>query len=141
MHIGRALRKDSLPEVLAAEHRSALSVVFFGGPIRMGALATAERVSAPAMTKTVAVLEREGMVTRASDPDDDRAVLIRATRKGATAVQRGRDERVRRNERALAQLRPEARQRVAAAMGDLEEVIDLLEHENRRRSRATLPSL
>ena len=141
MHIGRALRKDSQPEVLAAEHRSALSVVVFAGPIRMGTLATAERVGAPAMTKTVALLEGEGMVTRASDPDDDRAVLIRATRKGATAVRRGRDERVRRIEHALAQLSPEARQRVAAAMGDLEEVIDLLEKENRRRSGATLPSL
>ena len=141
MHISRALRKDSQPEALAAEHRSALSVVFFAGPIRMGALATAERVGAPAMTKTVALLEREGMVKRAGDPDDDRAVLIRATPKGATAVQRGRDERVRRIERAIAQLTPAARQRVAAAMGDLEEVIDLLEEENRRRSGPSLPSL
>ena len=140
MHIGRALRKDSLPEVLAAEHRSAMSVVFFAGPIRMGALATAERVSAPAMTKTVALLEREGMVKRAPDPDDDRAVLIRATPKGATTVRRGRDERVRRIERALAQLRPEARQRVAAAIGDLEDIIDLLEKDDRRRV-ASLPSL
>ena len=131
MHIGRALRKDSQPEVLAAEQRSALSVVFFAGPIRMGALATAERVGAPAMTKTVALLEREGMVKRAPDPDDDRAVLIRATRKGATAVRQGRDERVRRIERALAQLAPDARRRVAAAMGDLETVIELLEKENR----------
>jgi len=140
VHIGRALRKDSLPEVLAAEHRSAMSVVFFAGPIRMGALATAERVSAPAMTKTVALLEREGMVKRAPDPDDDRAVLIRATPKGATTVRRGRDERVRRIERALAQLRPEARQRVAAAIGDLEDIIDLLEKDDRRRV-ASLPSL
>jgi DNA-binding MarR family transcriptional regulator len=107
----------------------------------MGALATAERVSAPAMTKTVALLEREGMVKRAPDPADDRAVLIRATRKGATTVQRGRDERVRRIERALAQLKPEARQRVAAAIGDLEDIIDLLERENRSRSGATMPSL
>lgn len=141
MHIGRALRKDSLPEALAAEHRSALSVVFFGGPIRMGALATAERVGAPAMTKTVALLEREGLVTRASDPDDERAVVIRATSKGAKTVRRGRDERVRRIERAIAQLTPEARRRVAAAMGDLEDVIDLLETENRRRSGPTMPSL
>jgi DNA-binding MarR family transcriptional regulator len=141
VHIGRALRKDSLPEALAAEHRSAMGVVFFAGPIRMGALATAERVSAPAMTKTVALLEREGMVKRAPDPADDRAVLIRATPKGATVVSRGRDERVRRIERALAQLRPEARQRVAAAMGDLEDIIDLLEKENRRRSGASMPSL
>jgi DNA-binding MarR family transcriptional regulator len=131
VHISRALRKDGLPSVLAAEHRSAMSVVFFAGPIRMGALATAERVSAPAMTKTVALLERQGLVKRAPDPEDDRAVLIRATAKGARTVRQGRDERVRRIEGALAKLRPEARQRIAAAMGDLERIIDLLELENR----------
>ena len=118
-----------------------MSVVFFAGPIRMGALATAERVSAPAITKTVALLERQGMVKRAADPDDDRAVLIRATAKGASAVKQGRDERVRRIERALAQLEPEARQRVAAAMGDLEDIIDLLERENRSRGGAAMPKL
>ena len=44
VHIGRALRRDQAPGPLAAEHRSALGVVHFAGPIRMGALATAERV-------------------------------------------------------------------------------------------------
>ena len=141
VHIGRALRKDSQPAVLAAEHRSALSVVVFAGQIRMGALATAERVGAPAMTKTVALLEREGMVRRTSDPDDDRAVVIRATRRGVRAVREGRDERVRRIERALAQLGPDARRRVAAAIGDLEAVVEVLEQENRRSDAPSLPSL
>ena len=133
MHIARALRKDTQPGPLAAEHRSALGVVFFAGAIRMGALATAERVGAPAMTKTVAILEREGLVRRESDKRDERAVLIRVTRKGAAAVREGRDERVRRLQHALSQLKPAARRRVAAAIGDLEEVIELLEAENRAR--------
>ena len=139
VHIGRALRKEG-PGPLAAEHRSALGVVFFAGPIRMGALAAAERVGPPAMTKTVALLERQGLVRRDRDATDDRAVLIRATRKGAAAVSAGRDERVRRLERALTRMGPEARRRVAAAVGDLEELIDVLEHENRARGGATLPS-
>lgn len=140
VHIGRALRKDLGPSPLAAEHRSALSVVYFAGPIRMGTLAAAERVGPPAMTKTVAILEREGLVRRAPDPADERAVLIRATRKGAAKVSAGRDERVRRIDRALARLAPIARRRVAAAVGDLEELIDVLERENRARGGATLPS-
>ena len=137
VHIGRALRKDQGPASLAAEHRSALGVVFFAGPIRMGALAAVERVGPPAMTKTVALLEHEGLVRRDRDATDDRAVLIRATRKGAATVSAGRDERVRRLERALARLGPQARHRVAAAVGDLEELIDVLEHENRERGGAT----
>jgi DNA-binding MarR family transcriptional regulator len=140
VHIGRALRKDLGPSPLAAEHRSALGVVYFAGPIRMGALAAAERVGPPAMTKTVAILEREGLVRREPDRADERAVLIRATRKGATVVSAGRDERVRRIDRALARLPPIARRRVAAAVGDLEELIDVLERENRARGGATLPS-
>jgi DNA-binding MarR family transcriptional regulator len=141
VHIGRALRKDLGPSPLAAEHRSALGVVFFAGPIRMGALASAERVGAPAMTKTVAILEHRGLVRRERDPNDERAVLIRATRKGASAVRSGRDDRVRRIEQGLRQLRPDARHRVAAAVGDLEDLIDALERENRAQSGATLPSI
>ena len=141
VHIGRALRKDAPPGPIAAEHRSALGVVYFAGPIRMGALAAAERVGAPAMTKTVAVLGRAGLVTREGDPGDDRATLIRATRRGAAAVTSGRDERVRRLERALRRLSPGARVRVAAAIADLEELIELLERENRERSGAAMPSL
>ncbi len=141
VHIGRALRKDAGPSPLAAEHRSALGVIFFAGPIRMGALASAERVGAPAMTKTVAILESRGLVRRERDARDDRAVLIRATRKGATAVREGRDERVRRIDSGLRRLTPDARRRVAAAVGDLEQLIDVLERENRAQRGATLPSI
>src|SRR6266851_1594820 len=129
VHIGRALRKDLGPSSLAAEHRSALGVVYFAGPIRMGALAAAERVGPPAMTKTVAILEREGLIRRVRDGADDRAVLIRATRRGAATVRAGRDERVRRIERGLRKLTPAGRQRVASAVGDLEELIETLEHQ------------
>ncbi|HKW78662.1 MAG TPA: MarR family transcriptional regulator [Candidatus Limnocylindria bacterium] len=141
VHIGRALRKEAVPSPVAAEHRSALGVVYFAGPIRMGALAAAERVGAPAMTKTVAILEREGLVRREVDRSDERAVLIRATRKGAARVREGRDERVRRIDRALRRMTPGARARMAAAVGDLERLIDVLELENRAAARAAMPSL
>src|SRR4051794_19638156 len=101
VHIGRALRRPEMGEDLAAEHRSALAVVFFAGPIRMGALAAAERIGAPAMTRTVGILERAGLVQREVDPQDSRAVLIRASRRGARMVREGRDERVRRVAGAL----------------------------------------
>ena len=141
VHIGRALRRDQAPGPLAAEHRSALGVVHFAGPIRMGALATAERVGAPAMTKTVGILEHEGLVRRGDDPSDTRAVVIRATRKGSSEVVRGRDERVRRIDHAFRQLPPLARARVAAALDDLDDLVDVLERENRRTTGSgTLPS-
>ncbi len=80
VHLGRALRR--VPRRLATEHASALGLVVFAGPLRIGDLAKRERVGAPAMTKTVGVLERAGLVRRVPDKQDARAVVIRATAKG-----------------------------------------------------------
>lgn len=139
VHLNRALRRDQAPVPLAAEHRSALGVVYFAGPIRMGALAAAERVGAPAMTRTVAILEREGLVTRVRDRSDERAVLIRTTRKGAALVREGRDEREQRIERALRRLAPDARERISTAIGDLERLITVVEREGRTSSYRLRP--
>ena len=43
---------------------SALSVLVFGGAMPIGRLAVAEQVSAPAITKTVAALEADGLAER-----------------------------------------------------------------------------
>jgi len=126
VHINRALRRESEPVGLAAEHRSALGVVYFAGPMRMGRLAATEIVGAPAMTRTVAILEAAGLVRRARDPNDDRATLITVTPKGSRLVTEGRDERVRRIGQALGRLSPDARARLARAVGDLEDLVRLL---------------
>ena len=129
VHVVRALRRPVVGEELAAEHRSALGVVVFAGPIRMGALATAERVGAPAMTRTVGILERAGLVRRDTDRVDERAVLISATATGARMVREGRDERVRRVASALRRMSRESRTRLAAAADDLELLVSELERE------------
>jgi DNA-binding MarR family transcriptional regulator len=54
-----------------------------------------EQVSAPAITKTVAALERDGLAERARSAADRRVVLVRATAKGRTLLERGRAGRVR----------------------------------------------
>jgi len=127
VHVVRALRRPEAGEDLAAEHRSALGVVYFAGPIRMGALAAAERVGAPAMTRTVGILERAGFVRREVDPADSRAVRIHTTAKGARYISEGRDERVRRIASALRRMPRPARARLAAAIGDLEALMTELE--------------
>ena len=127
VHLMRALRQGPSPNGLAAEHRSALGVVVFGGPISIGALARIERVGAPAMTKTVGVLERAGYVTRERDATDARVVNVRATRKARQVVLRGRDERVVRIGEALAVMGPGETVRLAAAIGTLERLVRDLE--------------
>jgi DNA-binding MarR family transcriptional regulator len=129
VHIGRALRRESAHKTLATEHASALGVVVFAGPLRMGDLAKRERVGAPAMTKTVAVLERAGLVRRTKDPGDDRAVLIRATPAATRMVLGGRDERVRRIARGLGEMTTSQRERFQEAVGMMEELIGILERD------------
>src|ERR671936_2010274 len=89
VHVGRALRGGLDAYGLAAEQRSALGVVVFAGPIRMGALAAAERVGAPAMTRTVEILERAGLVRRKPDGADGRALPVEANAPGADAARKG----------------------------------------------------
>ena len=129
VHVGRALRRESARKGLATEHASALGVVVFGGPLRIGDLAKRERVGAPAMTKTVAVLERAGLVRRTKDPKDDRAVLIRATPTATRMVLGGRDERVRRIALGLGKMTAPQRKRLLDAVAMMEELIGILERD------------
>jgi DNA-binding MarR family transcriptional regulator len=64
IHLLRQLRKEDDASGLSAPRLSALSVVVFGGPITLGALARAEQVKPPTMTRLVDALEKDGYVKR-----------------------------------------------------------------------------
>jgi len=61
------------------------------GPARISVLAAASGVSQPSMTELVGRLEREGLVTRFSDPEDGRVTLVHITASGR--AQRSRLQR------------------------------------------------
>ncbi|MGH7562429.1 MAG: MarR family winged helix-turn-helix transcriptional regulator [Gemmatimonadales bacterium] len=90
----RTVRETDRAMGLSGPRASALSVVVFKGPLTMGALAAAEQVKPPTMTRLVAALERQGLVTRAADPADGRVQIIRATARGRAVLQAGRRRRV-----------------------------------------------
>ena len=94
IHLLRRLRKVDEASGLSAARLSALSVLVFGGPTTVGALARAEQVSAPTMSRLVTGLERDGFVVREADEGDARAVRVRATPKGRLVLVRGRERRV-----------------------------------------------
>ena len=79
---------------LTAPLASALSVIVFGGPITLGALATAEQVRPPTITRVVAQLVRRGLVALEADPRDARVRSARATAKGRQVLEAGRARRV-----------------------------------------------
>jgi DNA-binding MarR family transcriptional regulator len=90
----RSLREVDVATGLSGPRASALSVVVFRGPLPIGALAAAEQVRPPTMTRLVAGMERLGLVARARDPDDGRVQVVRATAKGRAVLQAGRRRRV-----------------------------------------------
>src|SRR3954469_25786992 len=82
IHLLRGVRRVDAQSGLPPAQLSALSVVVFGGPLSLGALAAAEQVRPPTMTRIVDALEAAALATRRQDPADARAVLIAATRTG-----------------------------------------------------------
>jgi len=107
LHLLRRLRTEDDALGISPPRLSALSVVVFAGPIGIGALAAAEGVAAPTMTRLVDGLERDGYVRRRPDLTDARGVLVETTATGRRILTRGRQQRVRALAAGLASLSSE----------------------------------
>ena len=118
----RSLRKTDVASGLSGPRLSALSVVVFTGPLSLGALAAAEQVRPPTMTRIVTALERLGLVTREPDPRDARALRIRATRAGVRVLHAGRKRRVSELTERIAVLPEADRRKLLVALSVLEDV-------------------
>jgi DNA-binding MarR family transcriptional regulator len=94
LHLLRRLRAEDDRLGISPPRLSALSVVVFAGPLPIGALAAAEGVAAPTMTRLVDGLERDGLVVREPDRRDGRSVRVRATSEGRRVLTEGRGRRV-----------------------------------------------
>jgi DNA-binding MarR family transcriptional regulator len=101
IHLLRRLRKHDRLAGLSPARLSALSVLVFAGPVKLGDLAAAEQVSAPTMSRMVTGLEAAGLVTRRADAHDKRVTWVRATAKGERLLQEGRRRRVSRLARSM----------------------------------------
>ena len=124
IHLLRRLRRVDDETGLGPARLSALSVIVFGGPLRISDLARAEQVRTPTITPIVAALEREGLVTREVDEHDARAAILRATAAGREVMARGRARRV----EALA---AELRRLPAADRDTLRRAADLMQQLSR----------
>ena len=68
-------------------------------------------------------MERDGHVARVPDPDDARAVMVRATPKGARALRKGSAQRVAALATALEALPSDQLARLADALDVLDRVL------------------
>lgn len=93
IHVLRALRRVDRLAGLPSARLSALSVLVFGGPCTIGALAAAEDVTSPTMTRIVDGLEEAGLVRRAALPGAGRPVEVTATASGTRLMRRAAGRR------------------------------------------------
>ena len=123
IHLLRRLRREDDASGLPAPQLSALSVIVFAGPVTLGALAQAEQVRPPTITRLVDKLESAGLVDRVSDPADRRISRVAATPKGVKLLHDGRRRRVASLAASLRDLPEKERAALAKAVPILEKVV------------------
>jgi DNA-binding MarR family transcriptional regulator len=90
--LARRLRTQ-LPGELSPSQLATLSSVERLGPLTLGELSAVERVKPPTMTRIVACLEEQGLVTRTVDPTDRRVARVAASADGLRFVDRSRSHK------------------------------------------------
>jgi DNA-binding MarR family transcriptional regulator len=91
--LARRLRQEGSPDDSTPSQLTALSTLFNEGPMTIGALAAAERVKPPSMTRVLAALEERGLVERETSPKDARVVFVKATEAGRRSHEEYRKRR------------------------------------------------
>lgn len=126
IHLLRSLRNQDRESGVTGPRLSALSVIVFQGPLTLTALASAEQVRVPTMSRLIAALVNEGLVRRTPDAQDGRAALLEATPRGRRLLEEGRRRRVEALGVVLKHLAPPDRATLKHAVGILEGVVDTL---------------
>jgi DNA-binding MarR family transcriptional regulator len=124
LHLLRRLAQEDRATGVSPSRLSALSVLVFGGPRTIGALAAIEGVTPPTMTRLVAAMTAAGLVDRLPDPADRRIVRVAASDRGRTLLLAGRDRRVSTLVSLLGPLTPKERRRLATAAGIIERILE-----------------
>ena len=122
IHLLRRLRKADAEAGMTGAPSSVLSVLVFGGPSSLSALAAAEHVRPPTMSRLISDMEALGWVTREISPADARAVRINATEKGRAVFDTARTLRLRRLADAVGGRTPEEQAILARAAAMIAEI-------------------
>lgn len=86
----RRLRQEAAAEAngLTPTSTAALATIERHGPLTPSELAELERVKRPTVTRTLACLEREGLIARTPDPADGRSTLVSVNATGRERLRR-----------------------------------------------------
>jgi len=113
--LARRMRTQRAVDSMSDGQFAVLAALWVHGSHTLSELADRERVSAPAMNRTVNCLQEGGYLSRSADEKDGRKVVITLTDEGRAVV----DETARRRdawvEEALAEISAEERETLALA--------------------------
>ncbi|MDP9240376.1 MAG: MarR family transcriptional regulator [Actinomycetota bacterium] len=120
MRLARRLRAHRLDSGLTLTQLAALATLDRHGAMSPGDLADHERVRPPSITRVLAVLESQGLTTRAQHPTDGRQQIVALTDEGRTLLNEDRRQREAWLARQLTVLTAEERDLLRAAAPVLE---------------------
>ncbi|NKT44411.1 MarR family transcriptional regulator [Rhodococcus hoagii] len=126
--VSNAHRFTRLASALSVDDRPrpwmrALSLLEEQGPIRISTFARLDRCSQPSATALLKRLGEEGLVSRQTDPDDCRAVLVGISDDGRRWLAEARHEVADALTPHFAHLEPEQVARISDGLGELRAII------------------
>ncbi len=121
--LARRMRTQRAVDSMSDGQFAVLAGLFVHGPHTLTELADRERVSSPAMNRTVNCLQDAGYVSRSADESDGRKVVIDLTGDGRAVV----DETARRRdawvEDSLAEIEPDEREILSKAAAIMQRMV------------------
>jgi len=136
IHLLRSLGAVDRQASLTPARLSALSVLVFGGPCTLGALAAAEGVAGPTMTRIVDGLIAEGLAERRPHPVDGRAVSVAATASGEALMRAAQRRRIDALATAMAGLPAAAQREIASSASLLDQLASAVRAQSAGRPAA-----
>ena len=124
MRLGRRVRSERADTTHTLSQFAALASIERHGPISPGELAAREKVQPPSMTRIVAALQAEGLISRTPHPHDGRQQLLAITSAGRELLETDRRRREEWLAHRLQDLSPEERAALAAVLPLLDRLAD-----------------
>jgi DNA-binding MarR family transcriptional regulator len=136
MRLARRLRAERPRPGISLQKLSVLAHLNRSGPLSPGEVATADHIQPQSLTRALASLEREGLITRTADPHDHRRARLELTADGVAVLHadmhqrdvwlaRALSEQLTPTERQLLRLASELMQRLADADAEPDAPADL----------------
>lgn len=124
LRLTRRLRVTDAQSGMSAARLSVLAVLVYGGPKSITALARAEQVAQPTMSKIVGGLVKADLAQVSTHSTDARVRVVTVTKKGASVLETAKQRRLRALDALLNTLPKEQIDNLGQAAASIEHMLD-----------------